>query len=131
MSLDRQRKEIEGAFIPAIQLYDANISVVGENGDLDPPSKKPWIRVSITILDNKETCINNDKEETIGIFNVQVFTPTAQGASEASKIVDEAKRILRSANLNAIAFLSTDVATGRQEEGWYNLLLRARYRAQD
>lgn len=131
MSLDRHRNEIEGLFMPAILLYDANITIIGENGEIDPPAEKPWIRMSITIIDNRETCINNDKEETIGFFNVQVFTPLAQGAGEASKIVDEAKRILRSANLNAISFLNADVATGQKEDGWFHLLLRAKYRAID
>lgn len=131
MSLARHRTDIETELMTAMQVLHTGMMIVGENADDDPPSKKAWIRMSITIIDITYPCINNIKMETDALFNVQVFTPLAEGAGEASTLVDEARAILKSSTLTGIEFLSFDVSTGVVESDWFTLILRARYRAQD
>lgn len=131
MSLSRHRADIETELITELQLLHPTLVIFGENADIDPPENAAWIRMSITIIDIIYPCINSAKEETDALFNVQVFTPVGQGAGEASTLVDEAKVILKASTLTGIEFLSFDISTGAIEGGWYGLLLRARYRAQD
>lgn len=131
MSLARHRTDIETEFMTEMGVIHPALVMIGENADVDPPENVAWIRMSLTILDIIYPCINNSKEQTEAIFNVQVFTPVGQGAGEASTLVDEAKAILKGSTLTGIEFLSFDVATGSVEAGWYSLLLRATYRAFD
>ena len=132
MSLAAQRTTIEAGFITAMDISKPGLIIIGENADVDPPESAAWVRMSITVLDIIYPCINNEHEQTDAIFNVQIFTPIGQGASEASIIADAAKLTLRADNYgNAISFLSFDLSTGAIEAGWFSLILRATYRAQD
>ncbi len=131
MSLSRHRTEIETELMSEMELIHPGFVLIGENSRSIPISDTSWIRMSLTILDITYPCIGKDTERTDGLFNVQVHTPLAAGAGEASTLVDEVRTILKASTLTGIEFLSFDVATGSQESDWYVLLLRATYRATD
>ncbi|MDH3375356.1 MAG: DUF4128 domain-containing protein [Gammaproteobacteria bacterium] len=132
MSLARHRTEIETELITEMQLLRPGLVIIGENADTPAANNAPWLRMSITVLEIFRPCIGiNSKTRTDALFNVQVFTPLAQGAGEASSIVDEAISVLRNSTLTGIEFLTFDVSTGVVESDWYTLLIRARYRADD
>lgn len=132
MSLNQQRTNIENLLMTEFGVSDPNLVLMGENADTDPPTDSAWVRMSITVLNIHTPCVGNKgSEQTDAIFNFQVFTPKGQGAGEASMLADAAKEILKGSTLNGISFNSFDIPTGQIEGGWYNLLLRATYRARD
>lgn len=131
MGLANQRTLIETELMTQMNIQFPNIAIFGENSDETPPPNAVWIRMSITVLEIIYPCLNNVSEQTDALFNVQVFAPLAKGAGEASTKVDAAKSILRNSNLAGIEFLSFDIATGVVEAEWYNILLRATYRARE
>lgn len=131
MSVSRHRTEIESALIGGMKLLYPDMVLMGENADVDHPATDPWVRMSLVIIDVTHPCLGKDDTQTDGMFNVQVFTPIGSGAGEASTLVDEARKILKSSTLTGIEFLSFSVSTGELESDWYTLLLRADYRAQD
>lgn len=131
MGLANQRTLIEAELMTQMNIQFPGIAIFGENSDEVTPANAAWIRMSITVLEVIYPCLNNVSEQTDALFNVQVFTPLAQGAGEASTKVDAAKSILKNSNLAGIEFLSFDIATGVVEAEWYNILLRATYRARE
>lgn len=131
MSVARQRTDIETELMTQMELARPGFVIYGENSDEKVPSDIEWARMSLTIIDMVYPCLGQDRTETDGIFNTQVFVPLSSGAGLASTIVDEVRAILKASNLTGIEFLNFDVATGVVESGWYILLLRANYRAQD
>lgn len=130
MSLARHRTDIETEFISQMGLLHPSLTIVGENADT-PPGVASWMRTSITVLEIFRPCIGKGNIRTDALFNVQVFTPLAIGAGEASTLVDDGVTILKDAVLSGIEFLTFDVSTGTIEADWYSLLIRARYRADD
>lgn len=131
MSLSRHRTDIETLVMAQMELARPGFVIFGENADEVVPTDVAWARMSFTLVDITYPCIGKLDVETDGLFNTQVFAPLASGAGLASTLVDEVRAILKGSNLTGIEFLNFDVATGTVEAGWYVLLLRATYRAQD
>lgn len=131
MSLARHRTDIETEFMTQMPLLNPGLVIVGENADTPPVKNGSWIRMSFTVLEVFRPCIGKGGIRTDALFNIQIFTALAQGAGEASSLVDDAITVLKDATLSGIEFLTFDVSTGVVEADWYSLLIRARYRADD
>ena len=129
MSIARQRTDIETFVFAQLPLVEPTVDMTFENSDFKPKSNSEWVRFSFSFADMTQRCIGKDGAlETLGFFNVQIFTPVAQGAGRASIIMDSMVEILRKSNLTGIEFLSYDASFVGQEAGWYNNILRAYYR---
>ena len=133
MSYVDQRTGIETAFMTDFPVLQPNVLITGENADVDnlPATNTSWVRMSLTIGETFRNCIGKKDLTTNGIFNVQVFTPLAIGAGQATKIIDDAITVLRDANINKVEFLNYETSFIGTESGWYYNLIRARYRAFD
>ena len=132
MSVSRHRTAIEELLISSFAISRSSMVLVGENANSPSGNNAAWARMSVTVLSIYFPCIGQDGfKRTDALFNFQIFTPLATGAEEASDIVDEAIDILRNSAISGIEFLEFDVSTGDVQADWYNLTMRATYRADD
>ena len=132
MSGAQHRIDIEGTLMAALELLYPGITIFGENANETPTPEQIWVRMSFTVISIDYKCIGDlTTAETEAFFNVQAFAPIGRGTGEVATILDEARVILKTANLAGIEFLDFDIPTGALDNGWFGLLLRSRYRAQN
>lgn len=131
MSLERQRKDIQTDFTARFPLLEPSVNITYENVEYIPPTNEPWVRLSFQIIDQYKPCLNNDRLRTDAFFIVQAFTPTAQGANDCSRILDNSVKNCLTAKISNIEFLSYEIDNTGVEGGWFQMVLRVLYRAED
>jgi len=132
MSGAQHRIDVEDKLMTELAILHPGIVIFGENAREKPIDGQIWVRMSFTVAIVDYQCIGSLTETvTEGFFNVQIFSPIGAGVGEAATILDEARVILKTANLAGIEFLDFDIPTGALSNGWFGSLLRSRYRAQN
>ena len=135
MSIQRQREEIETFFFEQFGALHPTVPVTGENADFNPPENAPWLRISLQVAEQFETCIgSNDSYRTEGIIGVQIFTPLSEGSFQANVLADSALKIFRTAtntDMDGVTILRSAITFSGQDEGFYQLNVFTDYRGQD
>ncbi len=130
MSFSQHRRSIE----KLIQEQFKILPIAWQNAPFRKPTDRPWIRVSVSNASTTRVSINVSKkvDRTVGLIQIQVFTPLNHGSYDADTISDTLAKIFRDTGIyEGITFLDSNLIPAEDTNGWYMAILNTEFWATD
>ena len=100
--------------------------------DFDDATHQGWARITVQGGEQRQASIggtSNRRWRQVGLIQVQVFTPTEQGATLALQIADDVATALRGVTVSGVVFRAASVIpVGRDAQQLFQVNVNVPYR---
>ena len=93
----------------------------------------PWVRMTILPGETTQVGFSNSgrRKRTVGIADVQIFVPVAQGDGLAQQIADQVASLWEMSTISGVIFRATNVQRVGEEGAWLQYNAQTPYQADE